>query len=460
MLRKNVFGKPEDCSEVLLHACCAPCSSAIVEWLMANGVRPTIFYYNPNIWPREEYEIRKNESKRHAESLGIQWIDGDYDHEEWLEFVRGCGGAVVRGHEDSLSASTDLVPPCPRATEPPKQEEYDVAAEPERGRRCEECFKLRLTATARKARELGIKYFATTLASSRWKSLEQINRAGLIAQETVASDGNLSPLTSHLSPLFWAQNWRKGGLQERRNQLLKEYGFYNQQYCGCEFSAHSVPTKTVLRQQMRKAKQQHEEQLARMSADIVERLAEAILAPSHPRTPVPPVIMAYWPLKDEVEIRPLIEQLVEQGRVVLLPKVVDDETMELRRYTGPDDLQEGAFHIMEPTGEPFTDYDAIDVVLVPGMAFDAAGHRLGRGKGYYDRFLGALVGTDGSRTSHLAPRSSHFAPRTSYLAPRTSHFAPRSSHLAPRIIGVCFPFQRVAKVPTEEHDVVMDEVIS
>lgn len=173
---------------VLLHACCAPCSSAIVEWMLNNGVQPTIFYFNPNIYPREEYEIRKEESKRHAESLGISWIDGDYDHDGWLSGI--CG----------------------------------LEQEPERGRRCELCFTLRLTAAARKARELGIEWFTTTLASSRWKSLEQINRAGLVAEQSV-------PGTR-----FWARNWRKGGLQERRNQLLKEYGFYNQQYCGCEFS--------------------------------------------------------------------------------------------------------------------------------------------------------------------------------------------------------------------------------
>jgi len=179
---------PEGCREVLLHACCAPCSSAIVEWLMQNGVRPTIFYYNPNIWPREEYETRKEESKRHAEGLGLRWIDGDYDHGLWLHDV--CG----------------------------------MEHEPERGRRCEQCFTLRLTAAARKASELGLRHFATTLASSRWKSLEQIERAGLRAEQAV-------PGTA-----FWAQNWRKGGLQERRNELLHEYGFYNQQYCGCEFS--------------------------------------------------------------------------------------------------------------------------------------------------------------------------------------------------------------------------------
>ena len=188
-MKEPAISVPEGCREVLLHACCAPCSSAIVEWLIANGVRPTIFYYNPNIWPREEYEIRKQESKRHAEGLGISWIDGDYDHEGWLGDV--CG----------------------------------LENQPERGLRCELCFTLRLTAAARKAQELGFRYFATTLASSRWKSLEQIERAGHKAEEAV-------PDTT-----FWAQNWRKGGLQERRNQLLKEYGFYNQQYCGCEFSA-------------------------------------------------------------------------------------------------------------------------------------------------------------------------------------------------------------------------------
>ena len=220
MKQKSAFGKPADCTEVLLHACCAPCSSAIVEWLLAHDVQPTIYYYNPNIWPREEYDIRKEESKRHAASLGIRWIDDDYDHASWLQHV--CG----------------------------------LEHEPERGRRCEQCFTLRLTAAARKAQQLGIPYFATTLASSRWKSLDQINRAGLAAEKIVANLPSLreghgvgfpTPLTNLPSlregtgvgspfPRFWAQNWRKGGLQDRRNELLKEYHFYNQQYCGCEFS--------------------------------------------------------------------------------------------------------------------------------------------------------------------------------------------------------------------------------
>ena len=182
---------PDGLHRVLLHACCAPCSSAIVEWMQAHDIEPVIYYYNPNIYPREEYEIRKQESKRHAESLGIRWIDGLEDerynehHQAWLQAVSG------------------------------------LENEPERGKRCEACFRYRMQATARKAQELGIGWFATTLASSRWKNLEQVNAAGEDAAQAVR---------------FWAQNWRKDGLQDRRNALLKEYKFYNQQYCGCEFS--------------------------------------------------------------------------------------------------------------------------------------------------------------------------------------------------------------------------------
>ena len=194
MKKKNDIEIPEGISQVLLHACCAPCSSAIVEWMLQHGIRPTIFYFNPNIFPYEEYEIRKNESKRHADSLGIPWIDGDYNHAQWLEQVQG------------------------------------LEHEPERGSRCLQCFRMRLTATALQAQALGITHFTTTLASSRWKSLDQITQAGLAAQAAVPST------------LFWAQNWRKGGLQDRRNQLLREYSFYNQLYCGCEFSMPSTPS--------------------------------------------------------------------------------------------------------------------------------------------------------------------------------------------------------------------------
>lgn len=179
-------------TEVLLHTCCAPCSSAIIECLLNNGIRPVIYYCNPNIYPLEEYLVRKDECTRYAEALGLDIIDDDYDHVAWLEAVKG------------------------------------LENEPERGGRCLKCFKLRLLRTAQYARDNGYKVITTTLASSRWKSLEQINEAGEWACAQVPN------------VIWWDRNWRKGGLQERRLQIIKEYDFYNQLYCGCEFSNKST----------------------------------------------------------------------------------------------------------------------------------------------------------------------------------------------------------------------------
>ena len=186
--KKFTLEVPGNAKEILLHTCCAPCSSAIIECLMQHDIRPTIYYCNPNIYPLEEYNIRKNECSRYAQSLGLDIIDADYNHEAWR-----CTG---QGHE----------------------------GEPERGGRWLQCFKMRLLDTARYAHENGFSVITTTLASSRWKSLEQINQAGRYAVE------------NYPDVIWWDQNWRKGGLSERRIAIIKEYGFYNQQYCGCEFS--------------------------------------------------------------------------------------------------------------------------------------------------------------------------------------------------------------------------------
>lgn len=188
MKKKFEINVPGGATTVLLHTCCAPCSSAIIECLMKNGVTPVIYYSNPNIYPLEEYLIRKNECTRYADSLGLTIIDDDYCHDEWLAHVKG------------------------------------LENEPERGRRCRRCFEMRLRRTARYAHENGISVVTTTLASSRWKSLEQINAAGQWAVEP------------YDDVAWWEQNWRKGGLSERRLEIIKQYGFYNQQYCGCEFS--------------------------------------------------------------------------------------------------------------------------------------------------------------------------------------------------------------------------------
>ncbi len=182
---------------VLLHTCCAPCSSAIVECLLQHGIRPTIFYCNPNIYPLGEYLKRKDECTRYAESLGLDIVDADYDHDGWLECVKGL--------ED----------------------------EPERGGRCLKCFKMRLRKTAEYANEHGFKVITTTLASSRWKSLEQIEEAGKDACADIPG------------VTYWTQNWRKGGLSERRVAIIKEMNFYNQTYCGCEYSQRHLQPESL-----------------------------------------------------------------------------------------------------------------------------------------------------------------------------------------------------------------------
>ncbi len=174
--------------KILLHSCCAPCSSAILEWLLQNDFEPTVFFFNPNIFPQKEYLVRKNECVRYCEKLGIPFVDADYDHDLWRETVKGL--------ED----------------------------ESERGARCRQCFGLRMRATAAKARELGIRRFTTTLAGSRWKRQDQIREA---AEEAAALNEGTE---------YWDKDWRKGGLQERKKEIITNEGFYNQLWCGCEFS--------------------------------------------------------------------------------------------------------------------------------------------------------------------------------------------------------------------------------
>ena len=175
-------------------------------------------------------------------------------------------------------------------------------------------------------------------------------------------------------------------------------------------------TKQILRSQIRTAKRQHSQaQLAAFSKNLCDKILNmTIYQSAH-------TLLLYSPLTDETDVSPIINDAYENGKTVLLPKVVDDD-LELHIYKGVDTWERGAFGILEPKGEVFLDYDQVEVAIVPGMAFDMAGHRLGRGKGYYDRLLPRLT----------------------------------QAHK----IGVCFPFQYLDEIPCEAHDVVMDEVIS
>lgn len=173
-------------------------------------------------------------------------------------------------------------------------------------------------------------------------------------------------------------------------------------------------SKEDLRRQIRELKRQFTaEQLAALSIPVLERLRPYLEKAS--------VVLAYYSLPDEVDTHQLLERLVAEGKTVLLPKVMDGESMVLCRYASKQDLQEGPFRIMEPVGEPFTDYGRIDMALIPGIAFDAQGRRLGRGRGYYDRLL--------------------------------------AGHPSLCTIGLCFDFQKVGQVPISAHDRPVDIVI-
>lgn len=162
----------------------------------------------------------------------------------------------------------------------------------------------------------------------------------------------------------------------------------------------------------------------RCEASEREKRSAAIVALlyDHPRVRSARTVALFCALPDEPNLSRLLTLLSEAGKTLLLPRVIDGEQMVMCRYTGNADLRVGAFHIMEPVGETADESEAPDVVLVPGMAFDAEGHRLGRGKGYYDRFLAGC-------------------PSTVYK------------------IGVCFRSRLLERVPSMPHDIMMDEVV-
>lgn len=179
--------------------------------------------------------------------------------------------------------------------------------------------------------------------------------------------------------------------------------------------------KNALRKQIRTLKRTFcQEQLELFSAEICSKLlSDSAIADAK-------VVLAYYALPDEVSMKQLICSLVDAGKLVLLPEVVSETDMVLREYHSDSDLKVGAYGILEPTGKVFSKYELIDLALVPGMAFDKDGHRLGRGKGYYDRFF-----------SKIQKKAGH----------------------VPYSIGVCFPFQLVDSVPTDKHDFAVDRVV-
>ncbi|MCL2718089.1 MAG: epoxyqueuosine reductase QueH [Lachnospiraceae bacterium] len=198
---------------LLLHSCCAPCSSYVLEYL-ENDFCVTVFFYNPNITSRPEYELRRDEQKRLPALLFTEprgtvtvdsnwfapfFIEGDYKPESFYDITKG------------------------------------LEACPEGGERCFCCFELRLKETARVAYERGFDYFATTLTVSPHKNAEKINEIG----KQVAVEYN--------GLLYLPSDFKKKGGYQRSIELSKKYGLYRQNYCGCEFSRYRKEGKNILK---------------------------------------------------------------------------------------------------------------------------------------------------------------------------------------------------------------------
>lgn len=173
--------------KILLHACCAPCASYPIQKLSSSGFLAEVFFYNPNIYPQKEYEIRKNELKNYCNSANITYIEGEYEKEKYYEIIKG------------------------------------LESEPEKGLRCEKCFYLRLLKTAQKAKELNIDCFTTTLSVSPHKNSKQIFKIGKIVEKETGIE-------------FLEFDFKKQDGFKISRQIAKENNMYFQQYCGCEFS--------------------------------------------------------------------------------------------------------------------------------------------------------------------------------------------------------------------------------
>ena len=175
---------------LLLHSCCAPCSSYVIEYL-SKYFYITVLYYNPNISPFMEYNKRKEEQKRLIQEMPtvypVQFLDCDYENDLYEKAI--CG----------------------------------LEEEPERGSRCSVCFRLRLEKTAKIAKENGFDYFGTTLTVSPYKNCQVINEIG-------------EDLSQIYDVPYMVSDFKKKNGYKRSIELSHEYGLYRQNYCGCKYS--------------------------------------------------------------------------------------------------------------------------------------------------------------------------------------------------------------------------------
>lgn len=174
-------------AKILLLSCCAPCSCAVIEKLARDNTDVTVLFYNPNIHPEQEYEKRRRENEDFCTRQGVPFVSLEYAPERWHETVKG------------------------------------LENEPERGKRCSACFLMRLRRTAAYAKENGFDIITSVLGISRYKDFDQVTAAG----QQAAQEYGIK---------YDDTNWRRGGLEQERQKLVRETGMYAQDYCGCLYS--------------------------------------------------------------------------------------------------------------------------------------------------------------------------------------------------------------------------------
>ncbi len=189
--------------KILLHACCAPCAAYVIQELGRRGFQVTTFFYNPNIYPYEEYLRRKNEIEKYCRKKAVEFIEMEDNHDKWREELY------------KMYAKPRFLKPAEIWSK--------IAEEPEGGERCGICYKIRLTAAAEFAAQNNYKIFDSTLSISPHKNFEKIKQIG----DELAKKYNLK---------FYGENWKKRDGFKKSCELSRHEGFYRQNYCGCEFS--------------------------------------------------------------------------------------------------------------------------------------------------------------------------------------------------------------------------------
>lgn len=177
--------------KLVLHICCAVCGAYLCELLRNQFQEIILYFYNPNIWPKEEYERRKQSVQKLAEIYNLEFMEGDYDSDNWSRVIKG------------------------------------LENEPEGGKRCPICFEVRLRKTAEIAGKKNFGHFATTLAISPYKSEKIVDEIG----NKLAGELNLSYLSTYIMG-----DLNKNEIWQKTRELAKRFEFYHQKYCGCNFS--------------------------------------------------------------------------------------------------------------------------------------------------------------------------------------------------------------------------------